>query len=100
MIPNSDPEGQIFLSTPNSYDRFFFLHTLPVFTAFDCFLMKEKYERIEMRTNYFLHLKLYIIRPTPELSHHQFQLRLICPNSTFSKMLIFLIYIQISHLFH
>ena len=24
---NSDPEGQIFLSMPNSHDRFFFLHT-------------------------------------------------------------------------
>ena len=26
-IPNSDPEGRIFLSAPNTYDRFFFLHT-------------------------------------------------------------------------
>ena len=31
---NSDPEGQIFLSTPTSHCRFFFLHTLPVFIAF------------------------------------------------------------------
>ena len=28
MIPNSDPEEQIFLSTPNDHDRFFFLHTI------------------------------------------------------------------------
>ena len=34
VIPNSDPEGQIFLSTPNHHDRFFFLHTLPVFHCF------------------------------------------------------------------
>ena len=27
MMPNSDPEGQIFLSAPNNHDRFFFLHT-------------------------------------------------------------------------
>ena len=26
-MPKSDPEGQIFLSTPNNRDRFFFLHT-------------------------------------------------------------------------
>ena len=26
-MPNSDPEGRIFLSAPNSHDRFFFLHT-------------------------------------------------------------------------
>ena len=33
MMPNSDPEGRIFLSVPNNHDRFFFLHTLlsPVF---------------------------------------------------------------------
>ena len=24
---NSDPEGRIFISAPNNYDRFFFLHT-------------------------------------------------------------------------
>ena len=28
MMPNSDPEGRIFLSAPNSHDRLFFLHTL------------------------------------------------------------------------
>ena len=28
MMSNSDPEGRIFLSTPNSYDRFFFLHNV------------------------------------------------------------------------
>ena len=27
MMPNSDPEGWMFLSVPNSHDRFFFLHT-------------------------------------------------------------------------
>ena len=27
VMPNSDPEGQIFLSTPNNHDRFFLLHT-------------------------------------------------------------------------
>ena len=27
VMPNSDPEGWIFLSAPNSRDRFFFLHT-------------------------------------------------------------------------
>ena len=27
VMPNSDPEGRIFLSAPNSCDRFFFLHT-------------------------------------------------------------------------
>ena len=26
-MPNSDAERQIFLSTPNSHDRYFFLHT-------------------------------------------------------------------------
>ena len=26
VMPNSDPEGWIFLSAPNNYDRFFFLH--------------------------------------------------------------------------
>ena len=26
-LPNSDPEGWIFLSAPNNHDRFFFLHT-------------------------------------------------------------------------
>ena len=31
MMPNSDPEGRIFLSAPNSHDRFFFLHTSPAF---------------------------------------------------------------------
>ena len=33
-MPNSDPEGQSFLSTPNSHGRFFSLHTLSVFIAF------------------------------------------------------------------
>ena len=28
VMPNSDPEGRIFLSAPNNHDRFFFLHTL------------------------------------------------------------------------
>ena len=28
MIPNSDPKGRIFLSTPNNCDRLFLLHTL------------------------------------------------------------------------
>ena len=27
VMPNSDPEGRIFLSVPNNHDRFFFLHT-------------------------------------------------------------------------
>ena len=27
VMPNSDPEGWIFLSPPNNHDRFFFLHT-------------------------------------------------------------------------
>ena len=27
VMPNSDPEGQIFLSAPNNHDRFFFLLT-------------------------------------------------------------------------
>ena len=27
MMPNSDPKGQFFLSAPNNYARFFFLHT-------------------------------------------------------------------------
>ena len=27
MMPNSDPEGWIFLSAPNNHDGFFFLHT-------------------------------------------------------------------------
>ena len=26
-MPDSDPKGQIFLSTPYTHDRFFFLHT-------------------------------------------------------------------------
>ena len=27
VMPNSDPQGRILLSTPNNHDRFFFLHT-------------------------------------------------------------------------
>ena len=27
VMPNSDPEGRIFLSAPNNHDRFFFLYT-------------------------------------------------------------------------
>ena len=27
VMPNSDPEGRIFLSAPNNHDRLFFLHT-------------------------------------------------------------------------
>ena len=27
VMPNSDPQGRIFLSVPNNHDRFFFLHT-------------------------------------------------------------------------
>ena len=27
VMANSDPEGRIFLSSPNNHDRFFFLHT-------------------------------------------------------------------------
>ena len=27
VMPNSDPEGRIFLSALNNHDRFFFLHT-------------------------------------------------------------------------
>ena len=27
VMPNSDPEGRMFLSAPNNYDRLFFLHT-------------------------------------------------------------------------
>ena len=34
VMPNSDPEWQIFLSTPYSYVRYFFLHTF-WFTTFD-----------------------------------------------------------------
>ena len=33
MMPDSGPEGRIFLSAPKNHDRFFFLHTfwLPAF---------------------------------------------------------------------
>ena len=34
VMPNSDPEWQIFLSTPYTHDRYFFLHTLWL-TTFD-----------------------------------------------------------------
>ena len=34
VMPNSDPEGRIFLSAPNNQDRFFFLHTIRA-AAFD-----------------------------------------------------------------
>ena len=34
MIPNSDPEWQIFLTTPYTHERYFFLHTF-WFTIFD-----------------------------------------------------------------
>ena len=34
VMPDSDPEGQSFLSTPNSHGRFFSLHTTSVFIAF------------------------------------------------------------------
>ena len=27
VMPNSDPEGRVFLFAPNNHDRFFFLHT-------------------------------------------------------------------------
>ena len=37
VMPNSDTEGQSFLSTPNSHGSFVFLHTLPVFIAFGHF---------------------------------------------------------------
>ena len=42
VTTNSDPEGQIFLSTPNSHGIFFFLHTLPFFfIAFGHFKMRD-----------------------------------------------------------
>ena len=50
-MPNSDPERQIFLSTPYTYDRYFFLHTF-WFTIFD----------FQRRTCYkvtFFHLKSF-----------------------------------------
>ena len=34
VMPNSDPEWQIFLSTPYTHDRYFFLHTF-WYTTFD-----------------------------------------------------------------
>ena len=34
VMPNSDPEGRIFLYAPNNHDRFFFLHTFRS-SAFD-----------------------------------------------------------------
>ena len=34
VMPNSDPERQIFLSTPYTHDRYFFLHTSR-YTTFD-----------------------------------------------------------------
>ena len=34
VMPNSDPEWQIFLSSPYTHDRYFFLHTF-WFTTFD-----------------------------------------------------------------
>ena len=35
VMPNSDPEWQIFLSTPYTHERYFFLHTF-WYTTFDC----------------------------------------------------------------
>ena len=40
VMPNSDPEGQSFLSTSNSHGRFFSMHTLSVFIAF-CYFICE-----------------------------------------------------------
>ena len=42
VMPNSDPEWQIFLSTPYTHDRYFFLHTF-WFTTFD-FQSRNCYE--------------------------------------------------------
>ena len=37
VMPNSDPEGQTFLSTTNIHGRFFLLHILTVFIAYGQF---------------------------------------------------------------
>ena len=65
VMPNRDPEGQSFLSTPNSHGRFFSLHTLSVFIAF-CHFKCETVTNILTETqsiffcscgyNYFINL--------------------------------------------
>ena len=56
VMPNSDPEGQIFLYTPNKHERFFFLHNLPVFVAFDHW---GKLSTYWYKNGYILQLQLY-----------------------------------------
>ena len=56
VMPNSDPEWRIFLSTPYTHDRYFFLHTF-WFTTFDfqsitcysviCFPLKSFYSSLK-----------------------------------------------------
>ena len=56
VMPNSDPEWQIFLSTPYTHDRYFFLHTF-WFTTFD-FQRKTCYEiRLLPLKGFYLSLK-------------------------------------------
>ena len=49
VMPNSDPEGQSFLSTPNSHGKFVSLHTLSVFIAF-CHFKCETFTNILTET--------------------------------------------------
>ena len=54
-------EGQIFLSSPNSHGRFFFLHTLPVFIAFGHFKCKTLTNILTETRSIFLQLHLYSV---------------------------------------
>ena len=49
VMPNSNPEGQNILSTPNIHGRFFSLHTLSVFIVF-CYFKCETFTNILTET--------------------------------------------------
>ena len=71
VMPNSDPEGKNFLSTPNSHGRFFSLHTLSVFIAL-CHFKYETFTNILTETqSIFCSCGYnYIINLVPQLQLH------------------------------
>ena len=70
VMPNSHPEGQSFLSIPNSHGRFFSLHTLSVFIAF-CHFKCETFTNILTETLFFCSCGYnYIINLVQRLQLH------------------------------
>ena len=59
VMPNSDPEGQIFVSTPNSHGRFFSLNTLSVFIAF-CHFKCETFTNILIETQFIYFILFFL----------------------------------------